>query len=153
MTAEASEGRDGPSGFGGWLVLVVIGQTLAPFVTAIRMLTILILAHKTIALPGGTIALYGQLAFYAAFLFIEIVCVSAMYRRSKEYPRLFLLQWLALIVVAIGDILLPSVALNRPVLSVLGEMNMSRVLSPIPMVALWVLYMFESARVRNTFTQ
>jgi len=153
MTTEASHEQAGPSGFGGWLTLVAIGQTLGPIITVGGIVGSIAAYQQVMALPGGALAVHGEVAFNLAFLFIQLVCVRAMYRRSKEYPRLFLLQWIAMILLAVGDLVLLSVALNLPLSTLLGRMNPTRIIGPIVMTGIWVLYMFESVRVRNTFTR
>ncbi len=153
MTTQTSHDQAGPSGFGGWLTLVAIGQTLGPIITIGGVVGSIAAYRQMMMLPGGAMAVYGEVALNVAFLFIQLVCVRAMYRRSKKCPRLFLLQWIAVILLAVGDVLLVSVALNLPLSTVLGFIKPIRIIGPIVITGIWVLYMFESVRVRNTFTQ
>lgn len=152
MTTQASHDQAGPSGFGGWLTLVAIGQTLGPIITIGNVVGSIAAYRQAMMLPGGAMAVYGEVALNVAFLFIQLLCVRAMYRRSKEYPRLFLLQWIAMILLAVGGVLLVSVALNLPLSTVLEFTKPTRIIGPI-VTGIWVLYMFKSVRVRNTFTQ
>ena len=153
MSADNAGEQTGPSGFGGWLTLVVIGQTLGPLVTVMGVLASLPAYREMMLVPNGPVAVYGEVALNAAFLIIQIIAVVAMYRRSRNYPRIFLCQWLAVIALVLGDALLVAEALHLPVFQVLQYMDVRRTLGSPIVAGLWTIYMFSSVRVRNTFTR
>lgn len=153
MTSEVSDVRVGPSGFGGWFMLVVIGQTIAPVSTILSTALSMTAYSRMMTTSDGAIAFFGEAAFSAAFLYIQISCTLAMYRRSKNFPTLFLLQWFAMIVMGIGDILLFSIEANRSPWALGEQIDLRKILSPIVTTGLWVWYVFASVRVRNTFTR
>ena len=153
MSTDDVAERIQPAGFGGWLILVVIGQTLAPFATVIQELTSLPDYRELMQLPNGPVVVYGEVAFAVALLAIQIMAVTAMYRRSRNYPQIYLCQWIAIILVFIGDLVLVSEALHIPVSRIMEGMNIGRAIGHILYSGLWVVYMFSSVRVRNTFTR
>jgi len=146
-------GRIGLAGFGGWLILVVIGQTLAPFATVIQELTSLPDYRELMQLPNGPVVVYGEVALAVALLAVQIMAVAAMYRRSRNYPQIYLCQWIATILAVIGDIVLVSEVLHIPASRIMEGMNIGRTVGHILYSGLWVIYMFSSVRVRNTFTR
>jgi hypothetical protein len=140
----------GPRGYGGWFILVLIAQTLAPVATAVDLVR---------ELPG-MLATSNAIAFaiasiYAAILIAmmayQIVVASFMYRRSRLFPRLFVYQWFVYVGLTIGVILFLWAAgatdtLGDPdfVKSAVRDIFWSGVLA---------IYVVKSVRVQNTFVR
>ncbi|MBZ9740403.1 MULTISPECIES: DUF2569 family protein [unclassified Mesorhizobium] len=139
-------------GFGGWLMLLAIGQTLSPLRTVADLANSIEGYQQLMPLPNGPLAVYGEVALNLAFLAIQLSVLVFMLRRSRHFPRLFLLQWLAIPAVFILDTILISSALDVPLSQVLagGDGLVAPIISVV-VTGLWVAYVFKSIRVRNTF--
>lgn len=142
-----------PVGFGGWLILPMIGQTLAPLQTLVTIANNMKLYDQIMAVPGGAVAFYGENALTLAFLILQIIAIIAMYSKNRLFPKLFLYQWLAILVYGVLDALLVSAALGVPVNGLYGAKEISSIVGPFLGTGLWVLYMYKSVRVRNTFVR
>ena len=139
----------GPHGFGGWFILVLIAQTLCPIATVVLAVKELpdLLAERD-AIAYITASIFG--AIFLAVMAYQIVVAVFMYRRSRQFPRLFLYQWFVYVGLAIGGALLlwafdPD-ALAEPAFlkGSIRDIFWSGVLA---------LYVMKSVRVRNTFVR
>ncbi|MBX5164835.1 DUF2569 family protein [Rhizobium sp. NZLR4b] len=139
-------------GFGGWLILPMIGQTLSPLYSLSTLGNNLKIRDQFAALPNGLTAYYGENILTAAMLALQVITIFALYTKSHLFPRLFLIQWLALIAYIVLDAELVSAVLNVPPGS-LFEGDVSKTLGPIVAGGIWSLYMFKSERVKNTFVR
>ncbi|WP_363222190.1 DUF2569 family protein [Mesorhizobium sp.] len=83
----------------------------------------------------------------------QLIVLVSMLRRSRRFPQLFLLQWLAIPVVFILDTIWVASVLGVPVSLVLaGDALVAPIVSFV-VTGLWVAYVYKSVRVRNTFTR
>ncbi|NEK19866.1 DUF2569 domain-containing protein [Rhizobium leguminosarum] len=140
-------------GFGGWLILPMIGQTLSPIYSLSTLGNNLKIRDQFAALPNGMVAYYGENILTLAMLTLQVVTIFALYSKSHLFPRLFLIQWLALIAYIVLDTGLVSAVLNIPPGALFKDGEMGRTLGPIVAGGIWSLYMFKSERVRNTFVR
>jgi hypothetical protein len=151
----------GPTGLGGWLVLVAIGLVLAP----LRILAFLLQTFVPIfsdgtwtvlTTPGSehyhplwAPLLVFEVVVNLAFAFAGLWLLVLFSRRSQNFPRVYV--WLALLNIPFifVDAWLGSFVLTEePVFdrATAGELARS-----IVGAAIWVPYMLSSRRVRNTF--
>ncbi|UVK36819.1 DUF2569 domain-containing protein [Mesorhizobium sp. AR10] len=139
-------------GFGGWLMLLAIGQALSPLRTLATLGTSSEGYQQLMTLPNGTLAVYGEVALLLVFLVLQVVVFVAMLRRSYRFKQLFVVQWFAIPVVFLLDTFWISAVLGVPVNQVLaGDALMAPIVSFV-LTGIWVAYVYRSARVRNTFT-
>lgn len=147
----------GPVGFGGWLLLLAIGQTLAPLKTLASLVVTIQAFDEVGTMPGGNFAMFGEVALMIAFLVLQLVVAALMYRRSSLFPRFFLVQLFALAIFFVVDALLVA---SLGVAS--SEVAFNQVYTPYIVggyvgsflgTALWTLYVFKSRRVRNTLVR
>lgn len=141
-------------GFGGWLLLLAIGQTLAPFRTIAETGKVLEETYDQLMMfPNGQVVLYGELAITAAFLALQLVTIVLMYRKSRLFRPFFVYQWLAIPVAFVLELLLVSTALDMPLGPLFAAAGPEQTLAAFIITGLWVWYLFKSVRVRNTFDQ
>jgi hypothetical protein len=149
-TAPENRGASGPVGIGGWLWLLALCQTLAPLKTLASLLPDDRYADRLLAMPHGSIALYGVTALLIAFGLFQCVVIVQMYRRRRSFPTLFLYQWIAYPGIAIASALL-AVGLGIPIDDVLAPEQVKESVGDTIGWGVWTLYVFRSVRVRNTF--
>ncbi|TGV77785.1 DUF2569 family protein, partial [Mesorhizobium sp. M00.F.Ca.ET.158.01.1.1] len=118
--AKPSQNPEALVGFGGWLMLLAIGQTLSPLRTLADFASSADGYQQLMILPNGSLAVYGEVALNLAFLALQLVVLVAMLRGSRRFPQLFLLQWLAIPVVFILDTIWIASILGVPVNQVLA---------------------------------
>ncbi|TIO10499.1 DUF2569 family protein [Mesorhizobium sp.] len=148
-----SQNPAGLVGFGGWLMLLAIGQALSPLRTLVALGSSSDGYQQLMTLPNGTLAVYGEVALLLAFAVFQVVVFVAMLRRSYRFKQLFLYQWFAIPVVFLLNTVWVSAVLGIPVSQVLaGNALIAPVVSFI-LTGIWVAYVYKSVRVRNTFTK
>ncbi|MFC3322979.1 DUF2569 family protein [Mesorhizobium cantuariense] len=151
--AKPSQNPEALVGFGGWLMLLAIGQALSPLRTLADFANSADGYQQLMTLPNGPLAVYGELALNLAFLALQLVVLVSMLRRSHRFPQLFLYQWFAIPVVFILDTIWISSILRVSVNQVLaGDALLAPIVSFV-LTGLWVAYVYKSVRVRNTFTR
>ena len=143
----------GPVGFGGWLLLLAMGQTLAPLKTLASLSGTAQSLDKLAAIPGGRIAVGGEVALNLAFLVLQVAVLALMYRRSILFPKFFLYQLLCMIAVIVLDALLVSASLGIAVNQIFTPEMVGEDIVALLGTGLWTLYLFKSRRVKNTFVQ
>ncbi|PBB27984.1 MULTISPECIES: DUF2569 family protein [unclassified Mesorhizobium] len=142
-----------PVGFGGWLMLLAIGQSLSPLRTLVAIGSSSDGYNQLMLVPNGPMVVYGEIALLQAFLVLQLVVVVAMLRRSPWFKQLFLAQWLAIPVVFILDAALVSTVFGIRVGQVVTGNAIATSIASFAMSGLWVAYVYRSVRVRNTFTR
>lgn len=140
-------------GFGGWLMLLAIGQALSPLRTLAALGSSSDGYNQLMLVPNGPMVVYGEIALLLAFLVLQLVVLVAMLRRSRRFKQLFLIQWLAIPVVFILDAAWVSTALGVPVRQVVTGDALAVPTVSFVLTGLWVAYVYKSVRVRNTFTR
>ncbi|TGQ64539.1 DUF2569 family protein [Mesorhizobium sp. M00.F.Ca.ET.186.01.1.1] len=138
-------------GFGGWLMLLAIGQALSPLRTLADLANSVKGYRQLMSLPNGSMAVYGEVALNLAFLALQLIVLVSMLRRSHSFPLLFLFQWVAIPVVFILDTILISSTLAVPVNQVLAGDALVAPIASFVVTGIWVAYVYKSVRVRNTF--
>jgi len=149
--AKPSQNSAALVGFGGWLMLLAIGQTLSPLRSLAQLGSSTEDYQKLMMLPNGTLAAYGEIALLLAFVVLQGVVLVAMFRRSSRFKQLFLVQWIAIPVVFVLDAVWISAVLGAPMSQVLaGDALVTPIVSFV-LTGIWVAYVYKSIRVRNTF--
>lgn len=134
-------------------MLLAIGQALSPLRSLAELANSIEGYQQLMTLPNGTLAVYGEVALFLAFLVFQLVVFVAMLRRSYRFKQLFLYQWFAIPVVFVLDTVWISAVLGAPVSQVLaGDALVMPVVSFV-LTGIWVAYVYKSVRVRNTFTK
>ena len=138
-------------GFGGWLILPMIGVCLAPVRTLVDAATSVASYGQVPGLPNGRLVIGIEVALNLVLLALQIVVLVAMLRRRATFPRLFTWLWIAAATLPFVDMVVVALLLNLP-LAALFDADMVRVVVGAVVMGLWVWYMHASVRVKNTFT-
>jgi hypothetical protein len=142
-----------PQGFGGWLIILAIGLTLVPFATVKDIATLLDLVSEVSGKSReATFIAYAGLAVLAAFLAYQVAVVIQMYRRSRHFPALVLWQWILGIVFMIADVGARTLTESREAI-LADTQSMIEALRAVLVGGIWVLYVYKSVRVKNTFVR
>ena len=149
--AKPSQNPEALVGFGGWLMLLAIGQALSPLRTLADFANSADSYQQLMTLSNGPLAVYGEVALNLAFLALQLVVLVAMLRRSHRFPQLFLCQWLAIPVVFILDTVWISTVLGVSVNQVLAGDALVAPIASFVVTGIWAAYVYKSVRVRNTF--
>jgi hypothetical protein len=144
-------GIEGPYGFKGWLVPLLIGQTFAPLYTLGEM------ANSSGEIKAAHVTYRGTPTFFlnlflAGFLVLEIVVAVKMHRRRKDFPSLFQFQWVTAILLSAATVAIFSSVLGMPIDAKVNAELITSIAIDVVIGGLWVLYVRRSVRVRNTFT-
>ncbi|WP_192248151.1 DUF2569 family protein [Mesorhizobium silamurunense] len=149
--AKPSQNPAGLVGFEGWLLLLAIGQCLAPFRTLAELFSSSEGYQQLMLLPNGPLAVCGEIVLLLAFAVLQVVVLFAMLRRSPRFKRLFLYQWIAIPVVVALDAVWTSTILSAPISQVLAGEALVALIAGFVLTGIWVAYVYKSVRVRNTF--
>jgi len=159
MTNPSNETRDAPSGLGGWLLLPPVMLVLLVIAGLFQLLAFPGLAEIAVGLPQWKVYMLSTQVLFSVLLGIvgPIVLLVLYFRTSRRFPRLFLAWALAYVafsvlnhfavIVLFGDML--GVAWSERFS--LGALR-SLLLAVVP-VAVFIPYILNSRRVRNTFVQ
>ncbi|WP_049735494.1 DUF2569 family protein [Rhizobium ecuadorense] len=144
---------NGPSGFGGWLLLLAIAEVIG-------LLKILGAVAKSIENyaeydggGGGQLVFIGEAALNFALMAIQVVVIWFMFKKDRIFPKLFFYQWIAIPVALVLDIAFVSTVLGVGVNQLLTAEVVAPSVFSIIFTGLWVWYLSKSVRVRNTFIQ
>jgi hypothetical protein len=140
------------SGFGGWLLILAIGQCVAPLRVFVDLSGEISGYSRLATLPNGEIAAIGELFLNAVYLAFLIYVTMMMLKRKRSFPRLIRYEWFAVIVVPIIDHLWTAATLGMPLNELVEAGEVGRVIGSAIVMGAWVWYTSVSVRVKNTFT-
>jgi hypothetical protein len=158
--SQAESVEDGPKGFGGWLILPMIGLIISPFTMGFQFFNDLLPALNAdvwrkltdASLPGhrpmlAPLIIFEVVANVAMFAF-TLVVAWFFFNKSRRTPRLYVI-WMALLAATqiIDAIMVSSVGL--PVAGSSGRDIIRSVIAG----AIWIPYFLVSKRVKNTFVE
>jgi len=142
-----------PAGFGGWLMVLAIGQWLVVALVLAGILIRLPLYQRVLETPDlGAGALGAIIGRFALFAFVAWAALL-MSRRSRFYPRVLRLELLGLVVLpALGLWLVEEQGayVTEPKLWLTIVV---RFVATAVFAALWYVYSQHSLRMRNTFVR
>jgi len=148
---QSSQNPEDLEGFGGWLMLLAIGQSLSPLRTLVELARSIKTYQELTTMPNGGLAILGEGALNLAFLVLQLVVLVSMLRRSRRFPQLFICQWFAIPLLFILDTVWISTILSVPVNQLLAGNALVPPLASFALTGLWAAYVYRSVRVRNTF--
>lgn len=141
------------SGFGGWLLLLAIGQCLSPL-RNLGELAAGAEGYRTAAtMPNGTVLVAGEILINLAFIAFQVYVVVAMLKRWVIFPRLFLYQWFLIMALPIIDVVWVATIMGMPLSRVFPATELGSAIGAVIALGIWVWYTSVSVRVRNTFTR
>jgi hypothetical protein len=140
------------SGIGGWLIFVAIGQVLGP----LQVVAALFIYQTSV--PDGVwgaypVAMSVELLISLVLLGVVVWTSIRFFGKRRSFPRWFTIEWI------IGVAYLPLTLLWAAAATGLPLSNFAEgqdwiqwiVMSGVGFV--WVLYIHNSVRVRNTFVE
>ncbi len=149
---KAKADRAPPTGFGGWLWLLAIGQLL---VTA-RMIDTLM---KMSALIGGPIwqdhrgLVIADLSLYGAAFLLQLAVLAAMALRSRAFVPLFVTSAIAYFLIGRVEPLLAIAFLGMDPARLASRAVLIPMAIEFAIAFGWSTYVLKSRRVRNTFVR
>lgn len=152
-SAAAHNDRTGPTGFGGWLVPIVIGQSIAPLRSVVTFINTLSYFRNIATLPNGIYAVSGLAFLDLGFIALEIATTLALVRRRRTFIVLFIVQWLALGGIFVADALILSATLSIPLRQAIQKYELVRVALLAAASGVALIYLRCARRARNTFTR
>lgn len=138
-------------GFSGWLLLLAVWQTIAPF----KMLISVVQSFSGIvaisSLDNGKLAFYAELLVNLALVALTTCTTIAMWRKHSNFPRLFTWQWLITLTVSILEPVFISMIMGVSVSGLYSDLVVVRGIAQAVAAGVWVWYVHKSVRVQNTF--
>ncbi|MDX9892937.1 MAG: DUF2569 family protein [Patescibacteria group bacterium] len=162
---ESSSAAEKYQGLGGWLILVGLGLISAPLMIGWALyqdflpLVLESQVWQTLTSPGSLIysslwkpTLMMEVTVNIIFFVWTIYLLVLFFRKSAHFPKLYII-FLAvnLLFLMIDDILLFQIRRQLPILGqTVGEQKFSSLSAVLPTV-IWIPYMLNSKRVKQTF--
>ena len=150
---------DGPSGFGGWLILLAIGVVLAPLYMIIRLIKDDFDGTDTAFWKEFWFALDGDKGIHIAILLLQVLAIILMIRRSKLFKSVYIWTGVCLVLFIPVQYVWMAGAVTWHEGTSFPHF-LERTITPdtisdwirmtIPSV-IWMLYVIRSRRVANTF--
>lgn len=141
----------GPVGFGGWLLLLALWQTLAPLRTLAEVAGGWEQYKPLQSIPGGQFVVTAETLLNFGFIALQVVVLWSMFKQRTSFPRLFMYQWLAVPAIFVLDAMIVSGGLGIGINQVITQDLFTSTLGAFIGFGLWTWYVFKSVRVKNTF--
>jgi hypothetical protein len=146
-----SEATAQPEGFGGWLLLVAIGQWLGLFRELVEFIWALPTWLAQWSDPALQRAMVGEAGLSLGLLAFMLYTAIAMSMKRSEFPTLFRIELALYVVVPLLSIWWVSKSTATPVdKATYAGIVVEAIVSTIG-ASISILYSLRSARVRNTF--
>jgi len=147
----------GPVGIGGWLLFVAFCQVLATFALPVTLAYQYLDPDYLKVFKQFPLVAYGELALNVAAVALAFATTLLLFRKSRHFPRMFILECVASAVVPVLDLgwtgLAFSIELGRPISEFLEveQQEIRQFILAVIGAVIWITYMLRSKRVRNTF--
>ncbi|WP_274627762.1 DUF2569 domain-containing protein [Arvimicrobium flavum] len=149
--------REGPEGIGGWLVLPIIGLILTPIqgVVQIGQYMGLMQSFEFLTGPQATLLVLEIIANVAIAIVLPAYLLRLLFSRKREFPRTYVV-WAGInLAFLIADLMAAKILFGQAMaaarMTPIESETTQTFLRAIAMMAIWVPYMLNSRRVRNTF--
>jgi len=145
----------GPVGFGGWLFILAIRQTLAPIggLIAVAWYAGPYLQMLRSGVANLELAAYLSAAMLLVSILLAIVVTVVMYAKHRCFPDLFVVQWIGLMAIFLLSVAMLWLLFPLPIDLIVRIEGGPIILAAAVVEGLWVLYLARSKRVRNTFVR
>ncbi len=146
-----------PEGFGGWLIVPIIGLVVTPLRAVFHLADYGELFASTERLPAGLSA-FLMLEFVGNIVFLlvlPIILLVLLFRKSASFPRMFIMWAAGGLAFSVLDLFTTQV-LFGDILAATGQTPLDaeviqELIRSIILVVVWIPYMRASRRVANTF--
>ncbi|MBX5045362.1 DUF2569 family protein [Rhizobium lentis] len=141
---------NGPSGFGGWLLLLAIAEVVGLLKT-LGAVANSIETYAEYNSAGSQVVILGEAALNFAFMALQVVVIWFMFKKDRIFPKLFFFQWVAIPATFALDVVFVSAVLRVSVSQLMTAEVVAPSVTAFIVAGLWVWYVSKSVRVRNTF--
>ena len=157
-TAEAAQpATTGPVGIGGWLILPVLGLVATPLVQLFNLLGSNDALEIASQLGGArqTLIIAEYIGNLLIFLIVPLVLLVILAQKKRTFPRLYVVWSVVSAVFFFVDLYL-GYAMFAEVyaggdVEFFDRDTIRGIVGSIAGLAIWVPYMLNSVRVKNTF--
>jgi hypothetical protein len=147
-----------PVGIRGWLAVLAFAQVVA----ILRLIGSLAQYYTTLDANFWTTfptAIWGEALLNAAVVLLGVYTTVLLFRRSRNFPRFFILQLIGVICLPLVDLLwiasMVSLATGQPFsdyLTIEPKEGVQMIAGAIGAL-IWLTYILKSRRVANSFTR
>ncbi len=153
---------NGPSGLGGWLVLVAIGRILGPLVLLNAIYQIFSVYFKSGMLtqlsdPDSNMysALWKPMAFFelignVVLLGLSVLLIVLFFMKKKQFPIVYIGMMVLNVLIMLIDLIF-IYQIQKALALDLNITATSQLIAAIVTSGVWIPYMLVSKRVKNTF--
>jgi uncharacterized protein DUF2569 len=157
----SSTTSDGPTGLGGWLVLIAIGLIATPFKLGFFVMNTILPVFEgdtwsALTVPGSESyhPLWGPLLTFelvgnCAFIVFAAALLFPFFGKRASFPKLIIIFWITNLLFVAGDAMLgnliPFVAAQD------DPTTRMEIMKTVIASAIWIPYFRISKRVKNTF--
>ncbi len=146
------------TGLGGWLALIGFGQLAG-------ILRFLVSIGEYYSKMDGQLfakfptTMWGEAVMNGALIWLFVYTTVLFFRRSRNFPRFFIFQFVAMICMPIVALLWAAftiaLATGRPFVDLLSidPKDGGQLIAALIGALVWIPYIRKSRRVANTFTQ
>jgi hypothetical protein len=159
IQAPATPVRDGPEGIGGWLILPVIGLFVTPLRGLIQLKDYAGISESFPLLTSvqQTFIVIEILLSVVLAIILPVVLLVLLFNRKRTFPGFYALWGISMFVFIVADLMAVK-ALFGDLFAASGvelvdDTTIQALIGGLVLAAVWVPYMLNSRRVRNTFTQ
>ena len=147
--AKAAEAARGPTGFGGWLWLLALGQLIvtARMIDTLTRMAGLVGTELWADHPGLVTA---DLALYGVALVLQLAVIAAMVLRSRFFKPLFLVAIVAFFLIGRIEPLLAIAVLGMDPARLATRAVLLPMAIELAVSVVWAAYVLRSRRVKNT---
>lgn len=156
--ANSTEAAAGPVGIGGWLILPVIGLFLTPIQGLAQMgdYSGLIKNMQYLTAAQGGFVWLEIVANLVIVVAMPIFLLVQLFQRKALFPKAYVVWAVANIAFEFLDLIVAQVLFGeifeRSDTKLIDGDTLKSILRSLILVVVWVPYMLNSVRVRNTFT-
>jgi hypothetical protein len=150
-------GEPEPLRIGGWLILLAIGQALAPIQVILGAASILLPQYLHWKIVGGfPTGLIGFALLFAAFLILVTQSAWLFFRKSRRFPRFFVFQALLTLFYLTGAPLGIAMAgrglsFDEALARTFTASDIAWIVVAVVIFTVWIAYLYISKRARMTF--
>ena len=141
----------GPIGIGGWLILMAIGQVLGPLRALAAMAMTYINKEVLFAFGEIPVSMYGGLVIDLVFVMFLIVTSTVFFARKRIFKIMFTIEAISLLAINPLEYLWMSATSTLTFGELVNPDDVGNGLAGFIIGLIWVVYLWRSKRVANTF--